>query len=414
MSRERSRPVKSARAALIMPVYVPTALLAFGQGLLLPTLPAYARSFDVSFGWASVVLAAAGIGTLMADVPAGMLLGRLGLKPTMLIGAGLTAAATFALGLAHVFPELIVYRLLAGVGTAMWGLSRHAFIAEAIDPRQRGRAISVFGGINRIGMFSGPAIGGIIGSTLGLSASFFLAGTLGLVGLFVSMIYVRDTRVQTHSDRRVRWALVGSLVRTNRRDLGSAAVAQTFAQLIRAGRQAIIPFYGEAVLGLNVAQIGTIQSASSTIDMLLFVPAGYLMDHFGRKTAAVPSFAIMALGMACIPFTDGYWTMMAAAMLIGLGNGLGSGTMMTLGADLAPPGATGEFLGLWRLIGDSGAASGPLVVGGLTDSIGFEATAYTLAGFGVAAALTLALLVRETRAGPQLDAQPTPSRGAGP
>jgi MFS family permease len=383
-----------------MPVYVPTALLAFGQGLLLPTLPAYARSFDVSFGWASVVLAAAGIGTLLADVPAGMLLGRLGLKPTMLLGAGLTAAATFAVGLAHVFPELIAYRLLAGVGTAMWGLSRHAFITEAIPPRQRGRAISVFGGISRIGMFSGPAVGGLVGTQLGLSASFFLAGTLGMLGLIVSLIYVKDTRVHVHTDRRVRWGLVRELVRSNRRDLGAASVAQTFAQMIRAGRQAIIPFYGEAVLGLNVAQIGTIQSASSVVDMLLFVPAGYLMDHFGRKVASVPCFAVMALGMACIPFSDSYLTLMGAAMVIGLGNGLGSGSMMTLGADLAPPGATGEFLGLWRLIGDTGAASGPLVVGSLTDSLGFEATAFVLSGIGLAAALTLALLVRETRDGP--------------
>src|SRR5436305_3860123 len=106
-----------------MPVYVPTALLAFGQGLLLPTLPAYARSFNVSFGWASLVLAAAGLGTLFADVPAGLILGRLGLKPTMLIGSSLSAAFTFTLGVAHVFPELVLYRFLAGIGAAMWGLS---------------------------------------------------------------------------------------------------------------------------------------------------------------------------------------------------------------------------------------------------------------------------------------------------
>ncbi|RIK38385.1 MAG: hypothetical protein DCC58_16710, partial [Chloroflexi bacterium] len=69
MAEEQTRRQQRAiRAALIMPVYVPTALLAFGQGLLLPTLPAYARSFDVSFGLAALALAAAGIGTLVADV----------------------------------------------------------------------------------------------------------------------------------------------------------------------------------------------------------------------------------------------------------------------------------------------------------------------------------------------------------
>ena len=401
MASEKTRQQqRSERAALLFPVYVPTALLAFGQGLLLPTLPAFARSFGVSFGLASLALAAAGIGTLLADVPAGMLLSRLGLRPTMLVGAALTALSTIAAGLAHVFAALILFRLIAGVGMALWGLSRHAYITQAIDPRQRGQAISVFGGINRIGMFSGPAIGGIIGNRLGLSAPFYVSGGLGLVALGLSIIYVKDTKIVSHHDRRVRWAMVRSLVRSNGRDLSSASVAQIFAQLIRAGRQAIIPFYGEAVLGLNVAQIGTIQSVSSILDMAMFIPAGLMMDRFGRKTAAVPSFAVMAVGMACIPLSSSYLTLLLAASVIGFGNGIGSGTMMTLGADLAPPGATGEFLGLWRLIGDSGTAGGPLVVGYLTDAIGFDLTAYVLAGFGVAAALTLALLVRETRIEP--------------
>jgi MFS family permease len=395
----RQAPASGAmtRRALFMPVYVPTALLSFGQGLLLPTLPVYALEFDVSYAVASLVLAAAGIGTLVADVPAGMLLGRLGLKPTMLLGAGMSAGATLMLGLAQVVPELIVYRFIAGVGMAMWGLSRHAFIAESIDPRMRGRAISVFGGINRIGMFGGPAIGGLLGEALGLRASFFVAAGLSAIALVVSVVYVHDTRQEHHTERHVRWALVRAMIRANGRDLAAAGVAQTFGQMIRTGRQTIIPFYATSVLGLSTAEIGLIQSASSTLDMLLFVPAGFLMDRFGRKTAAVPSFAIMAFGMLFIPFTDSFLTLLLAAMVIGMGNGLGAGTMMTLGADLAPPGATGEFLGLWRLIGDTGQAGGPLLVGALTDALGFEASAFILAGVGIAASLTLALLVKETR-----------------
>jgi len=94
---------------------------------------------------------------------------------------------------------------------------------------------------------------------------------------------------------------------------------------------------------------------------------------------------------------------MAAAALIGLGNGLGSGTMMTLGADLAPPGATGEFLGLWRLVGDVGGVGGPLAVGVVADELGLDGSAVVIAGLGLAATLTLAFLVRETRQSP-LDA----------
>lgn len=382
---------------MLLSVYVPTALLSLAEGILLPTLPLFALDFDVSFAVASLVVAAAGIGTLIADVPAGMLLGRLGLKPTMLLGAAMVVAGTFMIGLAGSIELVFIYRLISGIGTALWGLSRHAFITESIDPRQRGRAISVFGGINRIGMFGGPAVGGVIGSAFGLSTSFFVAAGLGVLGLIVSSIYVKDTRVVVHTERHVRWGLVRELVRANWRDLGAASVAQTFAQLIRSGRQTIIPFYGASVLGLGVAEVGLIQTASSSVDMLLFIPAGYLMDHFGRKVAAVPSFAIMGVGMVLIPFAGSYLTLMAAAVLIGIGNGLGSGSMMTLGADLAPPGATGEFLGIWRLIGDSGRATGPLAVGSLTDGLGFEYTAYILAGFGLGAAVIIAMMVKETR-----------------
>lgn len=382
-----------------MPVYVPTLLLAFAEGLLLPTLPSYARSFDVSFGMAALVLAAAGIGTMLADVPAGMILGRLGLKPTMLIGAGINTVALFALGLASVFPELVAYRLIAGVGAAMWGLSRHAFITETIDPRQRGRAISVFGGINRVGTFSGPLIGGLVGEWFGLTTTFYLAGTLALIATILSAIFIEDTRVVTHAQHSVRWSLVWLMIRENRGDLAAASVAQIGAQLIRSGRQAIIPFYGESVLGLNVAQIGTIQSASSMLDMTLFFPAGYIMDRFGRKFTSVPSFALMGIGMAFIPLSTGFISLLVVSMLIGVGNGLGSGAMMTLGADLAPRGATGEFLGLWRSVGDSGRAAGPLAVGGLVDTTGFGPTSVILAGVGVASALVLGFLVRETRVG---------------
>jgi MFS family permease len=390
--------VASNRHSLLLPVYVPTALLAFGQGLLIPTLPVYAATFGVPFTLVSLAVGAAAIGTLVTDVPAGMLLGRLGRKPAMLLGTTLVAVSTLLIGLAHYFPELVVYRLLAGAGTALWGLSRHAYITDIAPVAERGRSIAIFGGINRIGVFAGPAVGGVVGASLGLNVPFLLASFMAIVATVISLLFIRETGLAaTVPHRRMRWQLVGNLLKTHGPDLASAGIAQTFAQMIRAGRQLIIPLYAASVLQLDVAAIGTIVSAGAVIDMMLFVPAGFIMDRFGRKWAAVPSFTVMAIGMAMIPLAMDYWSMLAASVLIGFGNGLGSGTMMTLGADLAPPGATGEFLGLWRLIGDTGGAGGPLVVGALADLIGLSLTALALSGVGLASAAVLALLVRETR-----------------
>jgi MFS family permease len=190
-------------------------------------------------------------------------------------------------------------------------------------------------------------------------------------------------------------------MRTHRADLGSAGAAQIFVAMIRSGRQLIIPLVGAYALSLSSGQIGTILTAAATIDMALFIPAGWLMDRFGRKVASVPSFAIMAAGMAFIPFAPGFLGLLTAAVIIGFGNGIGSGSMMTLGADLAPPDAIGEFLGVWRFIGDAGSAGGPLVVGIAADALGLSATAFVLSGIGVAAALILSALVRETLQAPE-------------
>ncbi len=390
-----------SRSGLVLAVYLPAALLGFGQGLLIATLPLYAADFGVSYGLISLAVAAAAIGTLVTDVPAGALLGRFGLRRTMILGCALVAVGTFGLAWGQVFGEVVFYRVLAGVGTALWGLSRHAYIAEAIPPASRGRAISVFGGINRIGVFAGPAVGGIVGTAFGLRASFALSGLLAIVALVLAILFVKPARSPVKAlSHRARWLTVGRLVRANARDLGAASVAQTFAQMIRAGRQFIVPVYGATVLGLDAAEIGFIITFASVLDMLMFVPAGIVMDRFGRKVAAVPSFAVMALGVALIPLASSYLGLLGAAAVIGFGNGLGSGTMMTLGADLAPPRATGEFLGLWRLVGDAGSAGGPLVVGVMAARFGLTGSAAALALIGVVATLTLALLVRETRQSP--------------
>lgn len=386
---------------MLLPVYVPTALLSFGQGLLVPTLPYYANSLHAPAGLIGFIVAAAGIGTLLADVPTGIILGRMGRRPAMLLGAGAVAVSTLLVGLFASVPLLILLRLVSGVGTALWGISRHAYITDVTPPAQRGRSIAVFGGINRIGSLLAPAAGGVIGTAFGLNAPFLVAGVLAALTAAFAFVFVPESaqRGAGAPGHRTRWNLVGGLLRTHWRDLTAAGVAQIFAQMIRAGRQLLIPLFGLS-LGLDAQATGTIISSAAALDVAMFLPAGFMMDRFGRKVASVPSFTVMAAGMILVAFATDFRGLLAGAAVIGFGNGLGSGAMMTLGADLAPPGAVGEFLGFWRLIGDTGQSSGPLIVGAAVGFFGVAATAVILSGIGAAAALTLALLVRETRAEP--------------
>jgi len=385
---------------LILPVYLPTFLISLAGGIMTPVLPLYLREFEVGYGLVGLVLSGQAIGMLIADIPSGMGMRRLGQRRAMIIGLGVVALSTLALFWARSIPEALIYRILSGVGFSIFGVSRHAYIAENAVIGIRGRAVALFGGINRIGRFSGPAIGGMIGSAFSLRAPFLITGGLMIFAFLLVIFMVPRTHATQVREQQSLKSYLQQLWLTAKgyyRILTTVGAGQLFAQMVRTGRGVLVPLYGADVLGLDVAQIGWISTFASAIDMLLFYPVGMIMDRWGRKYAIVPSFLVQGIGLALIPLTGGFVSLAAVAGLIGFGNGLGSGTMMTLGADLAPEDARGEFLGMWRLIGDLGFMLGPSVAGVVAGVLTLPAAALVMGGSGVIASMIFLFLVPETR-----------------
>ena len=145
------------------------------------------------------------------------------------------------------------------------------------------------------------------------------------------------------------WNFLGAM-------FGGIAVAAT-----RAARNAIVPLWAEAI-GLDATSTSIVFGLSGAADMLLFYPAGWAMDRFGRVYIAVPSMLVLGLGMVLVPFASTFWALVVVATVLGIGNGIGSGILMTLGADASPEVGRAQFLGGWRLMGDIGWASGPALV----------------------------------------------------
>jgi MFS family permease len=372
-------------------------LLAFGSGILIPTLPLFAGSFDLSFSMISLVIAGSSIGTVIGDVPAGMLLERINRRTGMIAGVAIILVSLLGVAMASTGVELIFYRIISGFGMALWNISRHTYITDVIANATRGRALAIFGGINRVGTFASPAIGGILGAAFGLRLPMFFSAAMAGMVLLLAILYIRDDKPPlNHTSDQGAWPRIHQMFLTHWRVLYTAGSAQIFAQMIRQGRRLLIPLYGASVVGLNVEDIGYIVTISAAVDMMLFPLAGHIMDKYGRKYVSVPSFVLMGIGMALIPLSSTFLGLMMATVVIGLGNGLGSGCMMTLGADLAPAASTGQFLGIWRFIGDMGGVGGPLAVGNFADLFGLDTAAYSLAGVGLLASLTLLFLVPET------------------
>src|SRR5690606_37487368 len=116
---------------------------------------------------------------------------------------------------------------------------------------------------------------------------------------------------------------------------------------MRAARQVAIPLWAD-VIGLSPTTTALVFGCVSSIDMLVFYPAGKIMDHFGRVWVALPCSLMLAASLLAMPLTTTLVPFVLVCLLMGLGNGIGSGIVMTLGADASPVNGRTEFLGLWR------------------------------------------------------------------
>lgn len=397
--------------SLTLSVYLPTLLFAVGQGAVIPIVPLFARELGASVAFAAMIVTLRGLGILSFDVPAGMLVTRFGERNAILIGTAVLAVVAVGAGLSQSAAMYAALMFVMGCAWSIWMLARLSYASEASPIEQRGRVLSLIGGANRVGNFVGPFLGGFAGLAFGLESAFYIQAVLALVAaatMFFAMVSDDVPRI-AHTD--AAYKRVVGVVREHRGVFATAGLATVAIQVLRASRQAIIPLWGEQI-GLDAGQIGVIFGLSSAIDMTLFYPIGIVMDRLGRKWAGVPCLLVMSAGMLVIPLTGGFGGLAAAGLITGFGNGLGSGINMTLGADFSPAIGRGEFLGVWRLIGDIGTAGGPLVAATLTAAASLGAASLATGGIGLAGAAVMFFLVPEPmhRTRPRPRTVPTPSQ----
>ncbi len=264
----------------------------------------------------------------------------------------------------------------------MFGLARQAYLTEAVPAAMRARALSTLGGTFRIGLFIGPFAAAAIVSTWGIAAAYGFAATTALAAAIVTAFLpdVTKERRTTHTLAGHRHRSVVAVLAEHRRVLLTLGVGVLVISAARSTRQSIVPLWAESQ-GIDAATTSLIFGISSGVDMLLFYPGGAIMDRFGRVFVAVPAMLVLGLDFGLLPLTHTPVTVGLVAAMMGLGNGISAGIVMTLGADASPERERAQFLGGWRLCADTGNAGGPLVISAVS----------TIAPLAIAA-LTMGLL----------------------
>ena len=147
-------------------------------------------------------------------------------------------------------------------------------------------------------------------------------------------------------------------------------------------------------IGIGETNTALIIGIAGGVDFALFYTSGQIMDRWGRLASALPSMIGLGIGHLMLAFTHDLPTnlgwFIAAAMVLSVANGMGSGILMTLGADLADKRNPAPFLGAWRFTGGIGSALAPLAVSGLTAVATISIAAGSLGVIGLIGAGVLA------------------------
>ncbi len=380
---------------LLVPIYVPSLLMAVSNQAMILLLPLYALQVLDSPAHAAFVVGCRGLGILIFDVPAGMLAGRFGDKAVMLGGLATHIVVMIALAMFSADWLLPLLAIPLGGSMAAWFLGRQSYVTDTTGVSERGRAIAVMAGVNRAGFLIGPIAGGVVAQVYGYPVAFIGGAAFALTAAIFVVVKTNNVKPQRSAETTLV-AVVGRIMRSNRRLFATAGFAALTIQLMRATQQLLVPLFGTAV-GLDAATIGFIYSLCAAVDMSLFYPVGVVMDRWGRKWTGVPSMLVFVLGLMLLPFADGFYGVLGAGLVLAFANGLSTGIVMIIGMDMAPSDQRGQFLGVWRLLGDLGVVSGPLLAAVMVNIATLAAASFSVAALGLLGTAVFLFLVPETR-----------------
>ncbi|MDQ0892750.1 MFS transporter [Agromyces ramosus] len=397
--------------SIILPAYLPTLLFSLGEGAMIPVIPVVATDRGASLALAGLIAAMLMVGELAGDLPAGWLVARIGERNAMIAASMLAVVGVLIALVSPTTAALGIGVFLLGLATAVFGLARHAFLTSYVPEQVRARALSTLAGVFRGGWAIGPFIAAGLIAYTGSAELVFWVLVAACFAVVAVLLVLPDPERVFGAARLAREASASGEARTAGEAEADAASHGVFRAIVthravlarigsgvgvlaamRASRTIILPLWAVSI-GMPAEQAALVIGISASVDFALFYVSGQVMDRFGRLWSAIPGLVGLAAGHFVLAFTHdvpanvSWFTV--AALVLGVANGLSSGVILTLGADLAPKANPAPFLGGYRTIGDAGQAAAPLALAAITSIATLAVASATMGVVGLVGAAIL-------------------------
>lgn len=383
-------------------------------------IPSMVADFDATLGailWGvnAYVLV---LGALL--ITTGRLGDRYGPRRMFLFGTALFTLFSLACGLAQSAPQLIAARALQGLGAACMLPQTMAMIVRIFPAEQRGTALGIWSSVAGLAAVAGPALGGLLVTTLGWRSIFLINIPIGVLVLAMALVAVPDLRLEQRHRldpagvllvSLTLFCLIFALMEGQRFQWAgwiwaTLAAAALFAigfllqQRSRQEREPLVPFalfrdrnysamnlvtmmislgiialvllmsvFFQSVLGFSALDAGLAIAPASLVSMLLAPFSGRLSDRIDGRLLLVAGLGLSALGMLWVKATmqpDANWGHFVPPMVVvGIGNGLMVAPMTVLAMRGIPPELAGAASGVMNTVRQIGSALAVAAVGAL-------------------------------------------------
>ena len=402
---------RAPRKRAIIGLNLTSFFWAVGLGAAVPVIPILSYQLEPNVAMAGIVTAIGGIGRLLVSYFSGPLMDRFGRKNLAALGITIRMLSAFLEGVSATWYHLVAYRFIAGVGLAIYSTGMATITADVATRQSRGTITGGRMSVTQLGGAMGPLLGGAAWAITGdIRVPFFINGFSKFLCLIIFLLVIQETKnlgagqnaTARREDQRspAGEAPVGAGVSLRPILLSGAFFFVLYgvfvSEFFRQGMtNVVLPLYARNVLELSQTELGLIISAISVGALLAALPAGYIVDRLGIKMVVIPGALLCATALVLIAQNASGGVPIILAVMMGVGSGsLGVGTQ-AYAIDISPTGARGAFFGKVQAARYFATLVGPLLVGGVVDSFGYDVSFGSLAVlFTVMLPLSF-LLVRE-------------------
>ena len=348
-----------------------------GIGMVSPLLPVFAEDMGASGIWLGLAFSSFAFSQVPLMPVVGRLSDRFGKKFFLWFGLLIYAMAAVGYFWSPGYRELVLFRVVSGVGSAMVIPTAYAYVGKLAPHGYEGRYMGLFNIAMIAGFGIGPLLGGVVHDSLGMDATFISMAMLSTFGFLIVLLFL-PTETSSHGVKESDEpsSSLASMLRDE--TMRGIITIQLVYGLLFGTVLAFVGVWMTTVLETSVAQVGVVLSARVIINGTFTYPFGWLADRTNRIILASAGMVMVAMGTFAIPWLGSFALLLGLFMIIGIFESLALPSVNAMTVEKGRGMGMGSVMGVFNMASALGLAGGSMAGGVIENSVGIvEVFRYT-------------------------------------